>query len=1213
MAAVFPSEGAKAGGYPVTLKGQCLSTVTEVYIGSNKLEQLEVTFSQIVGIAPPGLIVDVPVNVSAVNSEATDVLPRAFTYRDNFPCVTKVTPSVGCPGDRVVVTGEHFKADTKVFFAGVELVSAAGMSTPNGIEVWGEVPPPAGSDGPVEVSSANPGGRTCVKPPIDGLFSYNLDPEITEVAPDAGPMNGGVPVEIRGRCLSNVQSATIGGAELLARSSPDSKTIRGVLPRRSPQSSTDVTVDVKVETKIDQTLRTYNRPNGFTYQADDPYVTSFAPTTGCEGDVIQVFGGNFNTQTTVLVGGRLAPAEFISAGELLVTIPSGVTDGGTASNQVHVMVINSAGFNSLPGFTYDDTPEVKSISPAVDVLPGGQPVTIEGRCFLGAPTTELEARIGSNAVTSMQVLSPKKLTGSVPAGTAPGYADVTVESKVLQLKHTLSNAFYYLDSPPTLTSLGADAGCVGDTLAFNGTGFAPSTTVTFSFPDGGVAGAQNVSVSSPTQLTATVPSGAHGTAATVTVATALGQASLPGAFTYDLTPKVTSVTPSAGPVAGNTPVSIGGQCFVNVSAARIAGLDLFSRKTVSPTEITGNTRAVMAPGTYDVEVTTPIGTARLDGGFTYIAAPPTVTSVTPDRACEDREVIIEGTNFVTGTLVSFGATQVVPSIESLTRMRVTIPQLPPGQHTVTAGNSATGSGSLVNGFTYDLTPEILSILPPTGLVGEQTAVTINGRCLRGTNTVTFGTTAATIQTVTPPNKVQVLSPALTTAGFVDVTVATPSGSKKETNGFRYLIDRPHVVFNQYAPVIKAADLNNDGHQDLILGEPTFNNNAGRVRVFMGNGAGAFTAGVTLQEQPPASNQCFGGTLEVGHLDSNTFPDLAVGSATFSAACSPSPNWARIYRSNGTGDFLSPILLQGTLSADSQNDFGTAFAIADFDADGDGDLAIGAPRTRVATYTTPQNGMVYLYYNVDGDFSVRRMKPIFSPDNAPLLFGFSLAAAPIDGDPAGTFDLVISRASYWMGWPAGVYNHAFRIYQMPARGTAGPNDPLGDPVPFLKTWTGGNTQLVEVRVGDIDAIGGSNDVFIALQQPSTLYIYRPVFSAGVLTDFAAPITRSGWLSPGGFAFGDLNGDSFDDVYLSNPSEAIIGYSNAGRAYVHLSNGDGTFQTLPPFQERNLVAHNRYYGWGPGLIADLDGDGINDLMIGDGNQGQFWIYFGPNLVY
>lgn len=96
----------------------------------------------------------------------------------------------------------------------------------------------------------------------------------------------------------------------------------------------------------------------------------------------------------------------------------------------------------------------------------------------------------------------------------------------------------------------------------------------------------------------------------------------------------------------------------------------------------------------------------------------------------------------------------------------------------------------VSGPVGTPSPTISSLDPRDGPFNGGTPVTIAGSgFVAGETTVTFGGVPGTEVTVTSPNKLTVKPPALpqpyATAQYVDVQVATPSGSKSLANGYTY--------------------------------------------------------------------------------------------------------------------------------------------------------------------------------------------------------------------------------------------------------------------------------------------------------------------------------------------------------------------------------------------------------------------------------------------
>ena len=128
-------------------------------------------------------------------------------------------------------------------------------------------------------------------------------------------------------------------------------------------------------------------------------------------------------------------------------------------------------------------------------------------------------------------------------------------------------------------------------------------------------------------------------------------------FTYIAPPTVTAVSPTPGPLAGGTSVTITGTNLSGQTAVDF-GATAGTVTADSATSITVDAPAESA-GTVDVTVTTAGGTSATSSGdhFTYDAAP-TVTGVSPTSgpAAGGTSVTITGTNLADATAVKFGTT-----------------------------------------------------------------------------------------------------------------------------------------------------------------------------------------------------------------------------------------------------------------------------------------------------------------------------------------------------------------------------------------------------------------------------------------------------------------------------------------------------------------------------------------------------------------------------
>ncbi|MGO9828554.1 MAG: IPT/TIG domain-containing protein [Myxococcaceae bacterium] len=259
--------------------------------------------------------------------------------------------------------------------------------------------------------------------------------------------------------------------------------------------------------------------------------------------------------------------------------------------------------------------------------------------------------------------------------------------------------------PPTVGSVVPKAGppAGGTPVTIFGNYFGPGATVTF-----GSAAATGVTVDSLTNISATTPPGTVG-AVDVTV-TNWGfvnfpqSGSLPGGFTYSTTaPTITSITPTSGPAAGGTPVTITGTNFE--SGAEVAfGLEPATNVVVnSPTSISATTPAG-TPGPVNVAVISDSQTTQLPMGFTYIASPPTITSISPTSGppAGGTPVTILGVGFQSGATVSFGSAAATGvSVTGPGSISATTPAGTAGSTVgVTVTNPDAQSGTLPGAFTY---------------------------------------------------------------------------------------------------------------------------------------------------------------------------------------------------------------------------------------------------------------------------------------------------------------------------------------------------------------------------------------------------------------------------------------------------------------------------------------------------------------------------------
>lgn len=242
-------------------------------------------------------------------------------------------------------------------------------------------------------------------------------------------------------------------------------------------------------------------------------------------------------------------------------------------------------------------------------------------------------------------------------------------------------------------------------------------------------------------------------------------------------PAITSLTPTHGPAAGGTAVTITGIGFTGATGVTFGGTAGTAFAVVSDTQITVTTPAHTA-GPVGVVVLSPNGNSA-PGTFTFVAPPaaPAITSLTPTSGptTGGTVVTITGTGFTGATGVTFGGTAGTAfSVVSATEIIVTTPAHAAGPFDVVVqspnGDSAPGTFT----FVAAPAPVITSVSPTHGPDTGGTVVTVTGTGFTGATGVTFGGTAGTAFTVVSGTEITVTTPAHT-AGPVSVVVQSPNG------------------------------------------------------------------------------------------------------------------------------------------------------------------------------------------------------------------------------------------------------------------------------------------------------------------------------------------------------------------------------------------------------------------------------------------------------
>lgn len=423
-----------------------------------------------------------------------------------------------------------------------------------------------------------------------------------------------------------------------------------------------------------------------------PSVTNISPQSGPVGQSVTITGTNFTPGTTAqFVGVTTVAAAFTYSSPTtgFVTVPAGVTVGNTYD----IILNNGSGTSAATAadrFTVTASgtaPVITLVNPSSGVA--GNTVTIYGSGFTGTSCPS-GVTFGFVAVISCAVgVGGTTITAVVPSGT--GTVHVHVFNGIATSTETNNDLFTYTGSAISVTNASNNSGPTtgGTVLQLTGVNLNQVVSVTID----GVPCAINSQVTS----TLTCVTGPHVTAGTYPIV--VNGSVTAFYFTYGAggTVVITAISPTSGPTAGGTLITLSGTNVAAVYSVMIDGVPCTGVVPATYT-VTCTTGAHAIAGTYTVYVNGAATGVTFTYGTTGI---PVITSVSPASGAPGTSVVITGYNF-TGTLsVRFGGVAGVFTINSDTQITVTVPTgIPAGTMDIVVTNlSGSSANTTADNFT----------------------------------------------------------------------------------------------------------------------------------------------------------------------------------------------------------------------------------------------------------------------------------------------------------------------------------------------------------------------------------------------------------------------------------------------------------------------------------------------------------------------------------
>jgi RHS repeat-associated protein len=621
----------------------------------------------------------------------------AIDTRAAAPSITSLTPNTGAIGSSIVIAGSNFgstKGSSTVKFNGTTATTTSwGASS-----ITATVPTGATTGNVVvTVSGSSSNGVT---------FTVTAAPSITSLTPNTGAVGSSIVIAGSnfGPSVGN-GNVKYNGTSATTITSWGATSITATVPSGATTGNVVVTAAGGVAS------------SGVTFTVTGaPSITSLTPNTGAVGSSIVIAGSNFGPSIgngNVKFNGTSATTiTSWGASSITATVPSGATTGN--------VVVTAAGGVPSSGVNFTVVPAPSITSLSVTSGPVGIAVTVTGSNFGSAQGTGTVTFNGTTAsVTSWNASS---IGVTVPSGATTGNVVVTAAGGVT------SNGVNFTVLPtPSITNLSVTSGAVGTPVTITGTNFGStqgSSSVTFN------GAAATPSSWSTTSITVPVPAGA--TTGNVVV-NANGVASNGAAFT--VLPGITSLSPSTGAVTAA--VSIVG---TNFGASQGSSTVTFNGTATTPTSWSSFAIGVPVPsGAMTGNVVVTVGGLASSGvSFTVVPAP-SITNLSVTSGVVGTAVTITGTNFGATqgiSTVTFNGTEAPTTSWNATSIVVPVP------NGATSGNvlvNASGVASNGINFTVVETLSITNLLPASGVVGSEVAITGTGfGTTQGSSTITLG-------------------------------------------------------------------------------------------------------------------------------------------------------------------------------------------------------------------------------------------------------------------------------------------------------------------------------------------------------------------------------------------------------------------------------------------------------------------------------------------
>lgn len=722
-------------GSTVQITGNNFVNVTAVRFAGQNATAFNLLGNSIL-VTVPAVAQTGPLTVVTPSGSATS-LDIFVVDQATAPAVTSFFPTSGEPGTSIEIRGMNLTTASEVKFNG----TAAASFNVLGGSVFATVPA-AATTGPIMVTTAN--GTATSADSFTVLEPSTGGTTITSFSPSSGP--AGTNVEINGTAFGNVTSVLFGGVAA-SFTNLSSLRISATVPDLAPTGL--ITLITPTSTNLSSTLFTVTE----VVVQDPPTLTSFSPTNGVPGSLVEITGSNLTNVLSVAFNGTSASFTNGTAELLMAFVPTNAVDGPISITTAGGTVISGEAFDIL------HPPSIVNLNPSSGSI--GALVEITGSNFVEVA----EVRFGGIAAAFTNVTS-QLIATIVPANALSGPVRV-----MNALGVGVSAESFTVLHPPAITGFSPPSGLSGTLVEIAGSNFVDVVEVRI----GAIAAA--FTTDSSQLITAIVP--ANAISGPIRVMNTLGVAESAVFYEVLFPPAISGFSPGSG--LPGTEVVINGSSFTGVSEVLFGGVAAVFTNVSS--QLITAVVPVNAPSG-PIRVMNTLGASVSAESFDVLR-PPALVSFSPGNGLPGAPIEITGSNFVAITEVRFNGTLARFNPVS-TALLVAVVPTNALSGPITVANLV-GTAVSSSAFTIEIPvdpigpPGITGFTPASGLVGA--SVRLTGSNLVEVSEVRFNGVVATFTTVSA-TEINATVPVGATTG--PVTITTPKGTTTSAIAFEVL-------------------------------------------------------------------------------------------------------------------------------------------------------------------------------------------------------------------------------------------------------------------------------------------------------------------------------------------------------------------------------------------------------------------------------------------